>query len=474
MAETVADQVMAAKNADGRLPTINFSSSPSCFVILRNPLLDRRRMLLGTSAMIGAAVAGCGAPEEQKPASPRPESRNVPLRILLTGSARDAETMERGWGAIADHSLAIEAIDSTRDDAQALSEQVLSQAQKCDVLIYPLMLASDLEASESITALSDAEVKQCDTGGELYATLRAGAAIYSGKNIGIPLGASQPAIIAYDELPDFGREQSLDWESYDDLVKNHWSGSAGEPTAPGYAGAMFLWRAASNTPWLFERETCEPLIDTEPYVETLTQMLTTHTTYKAKLETPEAIWDAVTEGKLQGGIGFPLIRSEANGEPAVIRNLPGVNNISRVLLDAFSPVASLSINCRQSTLAKQFIQWISGGEGSAATRNQISGMTNIRAQVNQNDTSANSGSTPGYDRWLAEQLTAPVNLPTLQIRQGGFYYQVLDQQIRRTLQGEATPKEALAEVAAQWRAKNQEIGTDAQLRAWRRAQGMRG
>ncbi|MDG2220338.1 MAG: hypothetical protein P8L85_03105 [Rubripirellula sp.] len=474
MAEAVADHAMVAKYADRRVPTFNLSLSPSCFVIPRNHLLDRRQMLQATSMMLGGAVAGCGASKEQQPTPTPDERRNVPLRILLIGSDRDAEAMERGWGAIADHSLAIETIPPTRNDAGTVSEQVLSGAKKCDVLIYPLMLASDLEASEAITALSKDEVKQCDTAGELYATLRAGAASYSGKNIGIPLGAPQPAIIAYDELPDFGTEQILTWDSYDDLVRNHWSGAAGEPTAPGWAGAMFLWRAASNSSWLFQRETCEPLIDTEPYIEALTQMQTTHAAYKTKLQTPDAIWDAVTAGELQGGIGFPLIRSEANGEPAVIRSLPGGDNISRVLLDPFSTLASLSINCRQSTLAKQFLQWISGGEGSAATRNQISGMTNIRVQVSQSDSSANSSRTPSYDRWLAEHLTAPVNLPTLQIRQGSFYYQALDQQIRSTLQGEATPKEALAEVAMQWRNKNAEIGTDAQLRAWRRAQGMRG
>ena len=101
-------------------------------------------------------------------------------------------------------------------------------------------------------------------------------------------------------------------------------------------------------------------------------------------------------------------------------------------------------------------------------------MTDTRTQISQNDTSAGSGGTPSYDRWLADRLASPVTLPTLQIQDSGFYYQALDDQIGRVLQGDAEPAAALAEVARQWQAKTKEIGVDEQLRAWRRAKGMRG
>jgi hypothetical protein len=192
------------------------------------------------------------------------------------------------------------------------------------------------------------------------------------------------------------------------------------------------------------------------------------------LQTPDAIWRAVASGELKGGIGFPLVRNQTDGEPAVIQTPPGVENVSRILLDPFCPIGSLSINCRQSRVAKQFLQWISGGEGSAATRNQIAGMTDSRTQIAPTDTSVGSSGTPGYDRWLTGRLSTPVTLPTLQIRQGAAYYDILDQQIGRALRAETESRTALEEVSARWREMTQQVGADPQRRAWRRAQGMRG
>ena len=79
-----------------------------------------------------------------------------------------------------------------------------------------------------------------------------------------------------------------------------------------------------------------------------------------------------------GGIAFPQRSIEPEDDLQAV-NCPGVNDLSKVLLDPFSPVISLSANCRQSTAAKRFIHWISGGEGSEATRQQVSGMTHIHA-----------------------------------------------------------------------------------------------
>lgn len=432
-------------------------------------------MMLGSAAMIGGAVAGCDRPDESSSTETTSVRRDVPLRVLLVGSEEDASAISRGWGAVTDHPIEIETIDDARDSAIALFDKLMAASVKSDVLIYPLAMVAQLDANDSITALTDEELRaNQDEFGDLFAALRNGAARYSGKYIGLPAGAPLPALIAGEELPAPNSDETLDWQSYDRIVAESWNGSASEPSAPGWAGAMFLWRAASNTSWLFHRESFEPLITGEAYVDALNQMKTTHARYEAKFQSPDAIWTAVAEGKLRGGIGMPLLRSGASSEPAVIRNMPGVDDITRVLLDPFSPVVSLSVNCRQSSVAKQFIAWIGGGEGSAAVRSQVTAMTVVRTSVRRSDPSSGTGGTPNYDQWLTSRLSSPVSLPTLQVRQGGFYYQVLDEQISRVLQGESEPAAALTEVASQWQAKTDEIGVDKQLRAWRRAQGMRG
>ena len=78
-----------------------------------------------------------------------------------------------------------------------------------------------------------------------------------------------------------------------------------------------------------------------------------------------------------------------------------------------------------------------------------------------------------YDQWLAERLQTPLTMPTLQILNAGQYYHVLEQQVQKCLRGDAAAQEALGEVAEQWRSITNKVGTEKQLRAWRRAQGMR-
>ncbi len=235
---------------------------------------------------------------------------------------------------------------------------------------------------------------------------------------------------------------------------------------------MFMWRAASEKNWLFDREDLHPLIETEPYVEALDLMVRTHAKYRDKQQAPGVIWSAVKSGELRGGIGFPRSAMESNAE-FQIGDLPGVTDLSRLLLDPYSPVGSLSVNCRQTAVSKRFVGWISGGEGSETVRREVSGMTTTRgAQAGGAEVSPNSQAN-AYDEWLATRLDSPVTLPTLQILRAGDYYAALDAEVARALAGEATPAQALAEVAKQWRATTKEVGTEKQLRVWRRVQGMR-
>ena len=133
----------------------------------------------------------------------------------------------------------------------------------------------------------------------LFSSVRAGAR-YADEYFALPLGAPQPALLSRDSAPAVAS-----WEDYDRLVDQEWGGAASEPTAPGWAGAMFLWRTASSKHWLFDRENLQPLIDEPSYVQSLELMTQTHARYQAKHQTPGQIWSAVRTGDLQGGIGFP-------------------------------------------------------------------------------------------------------------------------------------------------------------------------
>ena len=436
--------------------------------------LHRRRFLSGSAASAAWVAVGCKN-ELQPELQATPERRDVPLRLVLAGTAQDAETIRRGWGAVTEQPIDIQPIELNRAAAASLSRAVLDAAKKSDLVIYPLAWVPQASVAEVVVPLSADEFEEIDKQADgLFPALRSGAARYAGEYLAVPLGAPLPAMLSVNDLPDSSDDQPqtglASWEAYDEIVAETWDGLAGEPTAPGWAGAMYLWRTADTKGWLFHREDLQPMVKTEPYVRSLELMVRTSARYKTKQQTPDQVWSGVQSADLQGGIGFPRTGTAADGE-FQIRDLPGVSELSKVLLDPFSPVISLTASCRQSAAAKRFMQWISGGEGSATVRHQVPGMTGIG---NENVSDAQSTSVAGsYDQWLATRLSSPVTLPTLQLLEAGQYYAVLDKQVGRALAGDATPEQALAEVANRWHTITRDVGVAKQLRAWRRAQGIR-
>jgi hypothetical protein len=387
--------------------------------------------------------------------------------VTFVGAQQDAEAIRRGWSSVTDHPLDIAMIDLDRTQPEALADEVLERARQTDVVILPLALISQAVHQQRLVPLTADEFQAAnEEWGEVVAAVRNGAARYAGETYCIPLGAQQPFLISTEELPAVES-----WQAYDQLVEQ-WGGLAGEPTAPGWAGAMFLWRSAAERNWLFGRDQLEPLVQEDAYVRSLELMVQTCSRYQLKNQTPQQVWDGVAKAKLRGGIAFPQRRSQTEAL-VTVQELPGTVDGSRVLLDLFSPVIGLAASCRQTALAKQFMVWISGGEGSRPVRQQVLGMSETRGRTTlaAGPTSANESS---YDRQLMRHLANPVTMPTLQLLEGGSYYGVLDRQVIRAIQGEATPSEALAEVAAQWESITERVGQEDQVRVWRRAQGMRG
>ncbi len=386
----------------------------------------------------------------------------------MVGQPQDAETITRAWEAVTDQPLGISMIPLDRSEPEGVAAAVLAAAGQTDVLILPLGILAEAIRKELVVPLSSPEFDAADEAiGEIVSAARNGAARYAGELYSIPLGTTQPFLLSSEEV-----ESAVDsWQAYDRLVEQ-WEGLAAEPTAPGWAGAMFLWRSAAERNWLFSRDSLEPLVQSEPYVRSLEQMVQTCSRYQAKNQTPQQVWEGVASSKLRGGIGFPELRSELDGI-VMINELPGTTDASRVLLDPFSPVIALASSCRQSAVAKRFMIWISGGEGSQSVRRQIRGMTDTRLEVTS-DSGSTATSPSEYDLRLLQRLSSPVTMPTLQLLDGAEYYSVLDRQVIRALDGEISPTEALAEVADRWQSITERVGADQQQRMWRRAQGMRG
>lgn len=370
-----------------------------------------------------------------------------------------ADIIRRGWESVSDQGVKIEVIPIDRGAPDAGISRLIEVAKKSDVLAAPLASLADLVAEKSIVPMAGQEVDLLLD--QLYPALRNGAARYAAQPYAVPIASALPAILSQQTL---GPMES--WSQYDTWVKDEAKGAAGEPTAGGWAATMLMWRVAGTTPrWLFDRENFEPQIADQPYVVALEQMVQTTSRYASARQTPEQIWQGVTTSTLLGGIGFPATANDV-GSDVMVSDLPSGGEVSKVLFDPLSLVMVLSANCRQTGVSKTFVNWISGGSGSQSTRQQIAVQTPVRADSEERISGA-------YSVWLADRLQSPLTLAPMQVLSAGKYYQALNEQVERCLDGKSQPRESLAEVASVWRSITKEIGVDKQLRAWRRAQGMR-
>ncbi len=390
----------------------------------------------------------------------------MPLRVVYCGAQADVEVISRGWAAVNPQPLEISLIEVRRESSQGLIDELLKSCPTSDVIVYPLMATAELFSQQAMVEISDADFELAEEqGGAFLASLRNGVARFGGSYVDAPLGSLQPALITTEPTDDL-----QDWEQYHRWVESL-QGAAAEPLADGWAGAMFLWRAVSQieSGWLFGRQNLQPQIDTEPYHEVLSQMRDTSRLYTLGRLSPEEIWTQLRSGGLQGALGFAF--NDELGEGDLNFSDPPDSGITRLAMDPFAPVASLSSQSRQTAASKRFIRWLSGGEGIDAVRREIDGMTVTRTRTAGVDSTSQSQDRR-YDEWLRNRLQTPVTVPTLQLLAADDYYAILDQQIIRCLGGEIEPAAALAEVAREWQEIGQRVGIGKQQRAWRQAQGM--
>ena len=442
-------------------------------------------MLQLSASSLGLASLGCDRVEDSSHPVPAPAGsrHDVPLRVLWSGAAEGAEAVERAWEGIGGQPLAItqataagpdvpssdaeRGVAEHRADADLLLETVGELAQSSDVIVAPLMATAQLVGANAITAWS-AEAFEMIEGDAAFLPALRSAARYANEFQLVPLGGRLPALLSVDET-----EPLTSWAEYDGWVESL-GGQAAEPLAPGWAAAMFLWRVATSVQggWLFERENLEPVLVSDEYIAVLEQLRQTSARYHEPRMGPQQIWRAITAGELGGAVGFPTMAQPSEGA-VHCGNLPSTLNVRRILLDPFNPVVFLAAACRQTAVARQFIGWLSGGEGSEMLRGQVPSVTSSRQQAGRNP--AGSGtSSGGYQVWLQRQLSTATTLPSLQLLSAGEYYDELDLQVGRCIEGEVNAREALSATATRWREITQRVGLKDQRRAWRRAQGMRG
>jgi ABC-type glycerol-3-phosphate transport system substrate-binding protein len=436
---------------------------------------------------------GCKPPAEDVATEPKPVRIDVPLRVLLCGNQRWADTLNTAWSAIAEQPLQFSLLDPEKNSADQWQAAVLKGLETCDVGIVSTGL---IPAIESIRGLTPPNADLLDdplvNAESFYPVLREGPMKFGAHVVAVPLGAIQPALVARTDAATGELALPADWEAYLDTLKQLGPGTAAEPLADGAAAKMFLWRASASNPpvWLFDRESFAPIIDSEPYVRVLETMKQCCDLYGDERLTAGEVWQRVATGKLRMAIAWPAAHSTTDRiEEAVdcqFGNLPTTqqaresNTPAQCLVDYESPVAILSSHCRQSEAAKRFITWMVGGEGTSMVQDSVTGLTDLRSQDGEEPGLAIS-ETDGEDAWATtyEQqakraLSVLAIRPPLQLLEYRQYAAALDAAVLSCLDGKQSAQAALAQAASQWSSIHQKVDLESQSRVWRKTRGLRG
>jgi hypothetical protein len=462
----------------------------------------------------GATMLGCnrGSDEAKAPAAAAPR-RDVPLRVLLCGTAAWSEALKTAWSGIAEQSLQINVLDPSIIEAKAWQASVVKALPSCDVAIVPSGLIPAIEAASGLTPPSNELLgPEGIDSSTLFTMLREGLMKFGGRSVAIPLGAIQPALAIKLSA---GEGQAIsppnDWQAYIELAAQLNAGEdadpkepfVAEPLAGGAAAKMFLWRASAAEPevWLFERESFKPVIDSPPYVEVLESMKQCTEQYRGARLTVGEVWSRIASGQLKMAIGWPAVSTNAErieevaeyeftAMPRTSKASQPIDEVSGLpivapnatLLDVDSPVVILSSHCRQTDSAKRFLKWAVDGEGTGMIKNAVSGLTDVR--TSNAGTSSESGSDApemasadvlkggDYSAVLKGALSSLRIRTPLQLLDYRRYEQALDEAVLACLDGKQSASEALSSAAKSWQVLTTEIGTKPQSQAWRKAQGL--
>lgn len=459
----------------------------------------------GSAKVLTCLIAAClfllaGCDQKQTPsaaeteANAAPQVSEVPLRIVWTDGEANGAELTRVWNSFSEQPLEIRTVQA---------EDLVAATKQADLVITDFQQMGDLQAAEAITPLpntvTDAALVDYD---RLLTGLVQNSAVWGNDRVAFPLAAAVPAL--WFRGAD-GDGEINDWDSYQQLIESKEQGRTAEPLAAGWAAHSFLYRASSlvGGTWLFERQTMTPLLNDPPYVRALEQLVTARKSYPEQLLTPAEIAAKLVNGELDLAITWPTIDSTTESTSAASNLLTETDGLrpsplprgKEVFIDdwrtpeaivvpetlvAPTRMIAISSSCRQTAIARNFLQWLVSGEGHSQYARVIGGTALIRKAASEEDAGEEvsvgymeSSIGSGYGQLARAVLDSPHLRPILRLERAASYMQSLDEAVQAALAGEKTAEEALRAASEEWERITNEVGLKTQLNNWRRSQGMR-
>mgnify|MGYP001053782204 CR=1 FL=1 len=284
-----------------------------------------------------------------------------------------------------------------------------------------------------------------------------------------------------------------------------WFGAL-EPLGPGWRGLVLLARAAAyvshrdNYSTFFSIDTMEALIDREPFVRALEELVAV-----ARLGPPEILDygpDNVREAFWRGECGMAMTWPTAahradwpeNYPPVTFAGVPGSWEVFDLrkgvwekrrreespqvpLLGLDGRVGVVPASSGRVNDAFQFLFWASSEQaGEIAARLPVCTLYRTDQMTTPNiwvEAPVPSGAAIEYVLLIRQILEKPVGLLALPVPGREEYLAALDDAVAAAVRGDLSPHEALHQAAVKWEEITERLGRQRQLAAFRRSLGLR-
>lgn len=387
-----------------------------------------------------------------------------------------------------------------------------------DAVICPAWLAGVL-AERNRVAPVPKSVLHSRQWTDVFSLLRFREAAWRNQTIAVPFGS--PTFCCYcrtDLLKKLGRNPPRTWNEYQELAQlmaaqklsPDWCGAV-EPLAPGWAGLVLLARAApyarhrDNFSTLFDMDTMEPLVATEPFVRALTDLVAAAKLGPPDLQTydPAKARAAFWAGKCGMAITWPTAAKEkrdsgapspTKAPPVTFAELPGSRDafstssgkFDRRADDDSSQVPLLSIAGRLGVVAKdsphaeaafQLLLWLSDDERSpqvsaASPATTLFRQSNLSSPAAWVEKSVSVAAAVKYSDVAEATFRREQWVEALRLPGRPEYLAALDTAVADAVSGKKSPQDALNQAAAKWRTITKRLGLPQQRTAYRHSLGL--
>ncbi len=444
-------------------------------------------------------LSGCPGPQPSDGTTSKAPLAGVTLHVAVVDDpalVRAIEPLQGEWNARTGGEFKIDSI----------GQQELTPELKVDAVICPSSLLGPLAEGKLVTPLPEAKFS------EVFELLQIRETAWGTDVFGVSFGS--PVLTCYcraDLLEKLDRKPPATWPEYHELAEllaqevpqngDAWCGTL-EPLGPGWAGIVLLARAAPYAKHrdyystLFDMKTMEPLIDTEPFIRALEELVAASKLGPTEqlASDPAAVRAAFWQGRCGMALSWPSAAAELPDPPetsdeirVVFAELPGSptaynfgsksweerreDEPGRVpLLAMAGRVGTVWATSAQQQPAAELLSWLAGAELSPQICVGNEAMTLFRHSHLESPEAWVEGPAADaalqYAELTEQTLQRQQSVMALRIPGRAEYLAALDEAVRRAVAGEQSPAEALRQAADRWRAVTRQLGSESQKKAY--------